>query len=531
MTSSCEIPPAGPAPTATRREWLGLAVLVLPILLISVDFSVLNLALPQLTRDLSPSSIQQLWILDIYGFVMAGFLITMGTLGDRLGRRRLLLSGAAAFGSASVLAAFSSSAGMLIAARALMGVAAATLAPSGLALINHMFQDPKQRAAAVAVFTGGFMGGAVAGPVVGGVMLANFWWGSVFLLAVPVVLLLLATGPILLPEYRSPEAGRPDPVSVLLSLAAILPAVYGITELTRDSRQYMAWGAIVVGVVSGALFVVRQLRLADPLLDLRLFADRTFRGAASLSLVGGAVQGGSLLMINLYLQMVEGYSPLRAGLLMVPPALAMFVTIGLGPALARSIRPAYIIAAGMAVSAVGYLVITQVSVGGLTLLIVGFAIAMAGIGPGLSLGYGMVLEAAPREKAGAASATVETGGQLGVATGIAILGSLGNAVYRSHVVVPPGLPPRLASAAHDSVAEAVAVVGNIPRNGAAASLLESARSAFTSGLHSVSLIGAALFIGLAILAMATLRQVPPIGQGTQQEALAAEPATTTASAD
>lgn len=536
MTTVSETPPVRPTPIAGRREWLGLAVLALPILVISVDFSVLNLALPQLTRDLAPTSTEQLWILAIYGFMIAGFLVTMGALGDRLGRRRLMLSGAAAFGAASVLAAFSTSAAMLITARALMGVAAATLAPSGLALINHMFRDPRQRAAAVAVFMSSFMGGGVVGPVIGGVMLANFWWGSVFLLAVPVVALLLATGPLLLPEYRAPGAGRPDPVSVVLSLAAILPVVYGVTELAHNGRAYWAWAVIAAGAVVGALFVVRQLRLTNPLLDLRLFANRAFRGAVTLGFAGGAVQGGSLLMINLYLQMVRGYSPLRAGLWMVPPALAMFLTIGMGLALARAIRPAHIIAVGMAVSSIGYLVITRVSAnGGLALLVVGFAIAMAGIGPGLSLGYDMVLGAAPPEQAGAAAATVETGGQLGVATGIAVLGSIGAAVYRGQVVVPAGLPPQVANAAHDSVAAAAAVARHMPDKAAAASLLDSARAAFTSGLHSVSLIGAVLFLGLAILAIVTLRQVLPIGASAPRSAAkpdaepeAADPQVTTA---
>lgn len=496
---------------AGRREWLGLAVLALPILLISVDFSVLNLALPKLTADLSPSSTEQLWIMDIYGFMIAGFLITMGTLGDRIGRRRVLLTGAAAFGVCSVLAAFSTSPGMLIAARALMGIAGATLAPSGLALINTMFVQPKQRASAVAAFMSCFMGGAIVGPIAGGVILAHFWWGAVFLLAVPVMVLLLVAGPALLPEYKNPEAGRLDVFSVALSLAGILPVIYGITELARDHHKPWGWLGVAVGAVAFGAFVLRQHTLAHPLVELSLFGNRIFRGAFSLGLVTGAVQGGSILMINLYLQMVLGYSTLIAGLWMVPPAFAMLFTIGLSPALARTIRPAYITAVGMIVAALGYSVVTQVSTtSGVALLVIGFAIAMAGIGPGMSLGYDMVLGAAPAEKAGSASATVETGGQFGVAAGVAILGSIGAAVYRHGVRVPTSAAPGPAGLAHDSVAGAVVAAHQLP-DPVGAAVLDSARSAFTSGLQTVSMLGAILFAALAVLAMVELRQALPNG--------------------
>jgi MFS transporter, DHA2 family, multidrug resistance protein len=218
---------------ATRREWAGLAVLALPTLLVSVDTFVLLLALPQISEHLHPSSTQLLWISDIYSFLLAGFLVTMGTLGDRIGRRRLLLIGAAAFGLASVLAAYAPNPALLIAARALLGLAGATLSPSTLALIANMFRDPRQRAVAIGVWMACFMSGAAIGPIVGGVLLERFWWGSVFLLAVPVMALLLTAGPLLLPEYRAGGAGGVDLVSVALSLAGILPVVYGITGLAR----------------------------------------------------------------------------------------------------------------------------------------------------------------------------------------------------------------------------------------------------------------------------------------------------------
>src|SRR3954468_8531774 len=234
------------APRATRREWIGLAVLALPCLLYSMDLTVLNLAVPQISAQLRPSSAQLLWILDIYGFMIAGSLITMGTLGDRIGRRRLLMIGAAAFGAASVLAAFATSTSMLIGTRALLGMAGATLAPSTLSLIRTMFRDPQQRTVAISVWITSYSAGGAIGPLVGGVLLEHFWWGSVFLVGVPVMLLLLAVGPALLPEYRDPSARRLDLPSAALSLAAVLAVIYGL-------KRFAESGAAMLPVLSIAL--------------------------------------------------------------------------------------------------------------------------------------------------------------------------------------------------------------------------------------------------------------------------------------
>src|SRR5687768_14911424 len=219
---------------AGRKEWIGLAVIALPCLLYSMDLTVLHLAVPQLSAQLKPTSAQLLWIIDIYGFLVAGSLITMGTLGDRIGRRRLLLIGAAAFGAASVLAAFSTSAEMLIATRALLGIAGATVAPSTMSLIRNMFHDPKEFTTAIAVWIAAYSAGAALGPIIGGVLLEFFWWGSVFLISVPMMVLVLALGPILLPEYRDPAAGRPDVFSAVLSLAAVLCAIFGLKQVAQD---------------------------------------------------------------------------------------------------------------------------------------------------------------------------------------------------------------------------------------------------------------------------------------------------------
>nr|WP_240760079.1 MFS transporter [Phytoactinopolyspora endophytica] len=486
---------------AGRKEWIGLAVLALPTLLLSLDMSVLYLALPHLSADLAPSSSQMLWIMDIYGFMVAGFLITMGTLGDRIGRRRLLLAGATAFSAASVLAAYSNSAEMLIATRTLMGIAGATLMPSTLALISNMFKNPRQRGTAIAVWISCFMGGTAIGPVVGGVMLEWFWWGSVFLLGVPVMLLLLVTGPALLPEFRDETAGRLDLASVGLSLATILPIIYGLKELAKDGGAAMPFLTIGVGVAFGAVFVRRQLRLSDPLLDLRLFANRTFTTALGTMLVGAFFMGGMFLFISQYLQLVNGLSPLGAGLWLVPPAIGMIAGSMLAPALAQRVGTWQVIGGGMLVTAAGFAILTQVSAaGGPGLLVIGMALATVGLGPGAALVTDIVVGSAPPEKAGSASSMSETSGEFGIATGVAVLGSLGTALYRGRVDVPDGTPAEVAEATRDALAGAVATADELPAD-MAGPLLDSAREAFTGGLNMVAGMGGAAIavFGVAVL--------------------------------
>ncbi|WP_412180131.1 MFS transporter, partial [Variovorax paradoxus] len=328
-------------PRATVREWTGLAVIALPCMLYSMDLTVLNLAIPAISEALKPTAAQLLWIVDIYGFLVAGLLVTMGTLGDRIGRRRLLLIGAVAFGLASVLAAFSNSANMLIATRALLGVAGATLAPSTLSLIRNMFLDPGQRTLAIGVWISSFSAGAVIGPVVGGVLLEYFWWGSVFLVGVPVMVLLLMLGPVLLPEYRDPEAARLDLASVALSLGAVLPAIYGVKQTAEHGASALSLAAIVVGLAIGWLFVRRQRRLADPMIDLRLFRAPAFSVALGAYMLSCFVMFGLFLYEAQYLQMVLGLSPLQAGLWSVPSAGAFIVGSMAAPALTRRVRPVH----------------------------------------------------------------------------------------------------------------------------------------------------------------------------------------------
>lgn len=490
--------------TAGRREWIGLAVLALPTLLLSLDMSVLYLALPQLAADLHASPVQQLWIMDIYGFFIAGFLVTMGTLGDRIGRRRLLMIGGAAFAAASVVAAFSVTPEMLIGARALLGIAGATLMPSTLALISNMFHDAHQRGIAISVWMTCFMGGMTVGPLVGGVLLTNFWWGAAFLLGVPVMVLLLLLAPMFLPEYRDADAGRFDLPSVALLLATVLPVVYGLKELAQIGWRVDAVAALVVGAGFGVAFARRQLRLAHPLLDLSLFRNRGFSVALAIQLIGGIVMAGMFLLINVYLQLVQGLGVLEAGLWIVPLNVAMAISTLAAPHLVKRIRTAHVMAAGFVIALVGLLAITQVGgTGGLLLLIGGFLLMCVGIAWPTALGTQMVIESAPKEKAGAAAGMSETAGEFGIAFGVAMIGSIAGAVFRARVEVPAGAPAE----AGDSIATAAAAAPELPAD-VAGRLLASAQDAFASGLNVVAGIGVVLFAALAVVSVVALRQKP-----------------------
>jgi DHA2 family multidrug resistance protein-like MFS transporter len=504
---------------AGRREWLGLVVLALPTLLLSLDFSVTYLAIPRLSADLGATSVQQLWIADIYGFMVAGFLITMGTLGDRIGRRKLLLIGAALFGLASILAAFSVSAEMLIASRAIMGVSGATLMPSTLALISNMFRNPKQMATAIAAWMSCFMGGLALGPVIGGLLLNHFWWGSVFLLGVPVMLLLLVAGPILLPEFRDPNAGRLDLVSVALSLVTILPIVYGFKELAKGGDTLLPVLSLVVGAVLAVVFVVRQRKLANPLMDLALFGNRTFSAALVVSLFGSMLQAGTFFLIVQDVQSVEGLSPLDSGLFLAPATLVLITAIMVGTGLANRIRPAYLFTVGLLIAAIGYGIISQVDgPGQLGLLWIGYAVMALGVGLPSGLGTGLIIGAAPPEKAGSASSISEAGGEFGTSMGVAVFGSISTLVYRNELsgTAPAGLPPGTAAAATDNIAAAVPVSQQLPP-ALGEPLLDAARRAFTSGLSTVAIISGLIFVALAGLCLVALRHIPPTGSAGETE--------------
>lgn len=481
-------------PRAGRREWLGLAVLVLPTLLLALDMTVLHLAAPHLSADLEPSSAELLWILDIYGFMVAGFLITMGTLGDRIGRRRLLLIGATAFGLASLAAAFAHSSFMLIVTRALLGVAGATLMPSTLALIRNMFHLEHERTLAITIWMTGFIVGSAIGPLVGGIMLAFFWWGSVFLLAVPVMVLLLLVGPWLLPEFRDEQAGWLDLASALLCISAVLLVIFGIKDSARDGLNLLAISALGAGLFIGTLFVRRQRQLADPMFDLSLFQRRAFTVSVSAMMLCILALSGAWLLIFQYLQGALGMTPLEAGLVMLPSALVQTVASLLVPRMARWLAPRVLISGGLLVAVVGFVALLLIGrYPGPWLMVLATVLLGVGIMPMMILGTDLVIGSAPPEKTGAAAATSETATEMGMALGIAVIGSVGAAVYRQRMLelLPDGLTEHQLEVASDTVGGALGLAAQLPA-AMAPEVLYALQASFTQALQTNALIGAVI---------------------------------------
>ena len=516
--------PAPPHSKATTKEWVGLAVISIACLLYVMDLSVLYLAVPSLARDLTPSSSQLLWITDIYGFLVAGFLITMGTLGDRIGRRKVLLAGAAAFGCASVFAAFANSAEMLIGARALQGIAGATIAPSTLSLIRNMFHDDGERTKAISMWGTAFAAGGAIGPVVGGLLLEHFWWGSVFLINVPVMAALLVLGPRLLPEFKDTSAGRLDLTSALMSLAAVLSVIYGLKQIAQNGVGASAVASVLAGLAIGAAFVRRQSTLADPLIDLRLFRIPKFSVSVLSNMMTGFIAFGTFLYIAQYLQLVLGLSPWSAGLWSVPSSVGVIASSMAAPSVAQRVRPATGVSGGLLTSAVGLAILTQVDAGsGLALVVFGSVIFALGMGPIFVLATDLIMGTAPPEKAGAASAISETGAEFGGALGIAILGSIGTAVYRGRLLeaVPAEVPNAAADAARDTLGGALVTANGLPPDQATA-LVEAARDAFTQGLHIATMTGAFVAVAIAALVYFKLRDIPRPSETTGHDHAAAD---------
>ncbi len=433
----------------------------------------------------------------------------MGTLGDRIGRRRLLLAGAFAFGLASIVAAFATSANMLIASRALLGIAGATLMPSTLSLIRNMFHQDRERTLAITIWMTGFIVGTAIGPLVGGLMLEFFWWGSVFLLAVPVMLLLLVVGPILLPEFRDENAGRLDLTSAVLCVSALLLIIYGLKDTARDGVSVIASGAAVTGLAIGLAFIRRQKRLADPMFDMTLFRRRAFSVSVTAMLLSMLALSGAWLMIFQYLQGVAGLSALEAGLVMLPAALIQTVASLLVPRVARVLRPSVFVSLGLALAVTGFITLMLVQGReGIGLMVLGTILLGVGVMPMMILGTDLVVGSAPREKAGAAAAMSETATELGMAMGIAVIGSIGAAVYRAHIAaqLPIGLTAEQTEIASDTIGGALAIAGQLtPEVGEA--MLAIARVGFAEALHANAVIGAAIMAATAVLTLTCLREV------------------------
>jgi DHA2 family multidrug resistance protein-like MFS transporter len=407
---------------AGRREWLGLGVLSLACLLATMDLTILWLALPAIASDLGASRTEQLWITDVYGFLIAGSLITMGTLGDRVGRRRVLLWGAAAFGALSVLAAASTTPGMLIAARGLLGVAGAALAPTTLSLLTAMFTDPRQRTMAMGVWGSSFAVGAALGPIAGGAILEVASWHAALLAPVPVMVLILIAGPRLLDEVRDPAAGRLDLVSAALSVCAVLAVVFALKEAARDGLSAAAGAVFVLGIALGIVFARRQRRLTDPLIDLTLLRSRAFSTALGTNASAALVGFGLQFLVVGQLQGPLGFSPLEAGLWMLPGSIAVIAGgMGIAPRLVGRLTPAQTLGGALAISAAGALLFAQ---GSIEAIVAGGVLLNGAFGVLFSVTMVVVVSTAPPAQAGAASGMAETGTELCGALGIALLGTL-----------------------------------------------------------------------------------------------------------
>lgn len=503
--------PGGPTPTALttparagKRAWLALAVLMLPVLLVSIDNTVLSFAIPQLSLALAPSATQLLWIVDIYPLMLAGLLVTMGTLGDRVGRRKLLLLGATGFGVVSIYAAFAADASHLIAARALLGFFGAMLMPSTLSLLRNLFIDDNQRRLAIAVWASGFSAGAALGPIVGGWLLEHFWWGSVFLLNVPVLLALLVAAPFLIPESRNPLAARLDLPSVALSIATMLPVVFGIKTFATHGATPLAIGSLATGLILGVVFVRRQFGRTDPLLDVGLFRSRVFSASVTANFMAVFAFSGLVFFVSQFLQLVLGLSPMSAGWYLLPGAIAS-VTMGLAAVALAKVAPMWVLVpAGLLMAAGGYaLGMTITGSSSVGVIVALFVLVGGGAGLAETLTNDAILASVPPERAGAASGISETAYELGASLGVAVLGSVLAMFYRNTLDLPAGLDAATSGAASQTLGGAVHAADSLPAD-LALPLVDAARDAFSQGVVATSGIGlvlmvlAALGVGLAL---------------------------------
>jgi len=475
-----------------RQRWSALVVLVLPVLIVSMDSTILGFAVPSLSSELNPTSSQLLWIIDIYAFVLAGLLVTMGALGDRIGRRKLLMIGCAAFSAASILAAFAPSAEALIAARALLGIAGATLMPSTLSIIRNVFTDAREHQTAIAVWATAFAVGAAFGPIIGGFLLEHFWWGSVFLVGVPVTAALLVLAPRLLPESRDSNPEPFDLPSAALSMTTMLPIVYAVKVLAEHGLSVIAFAAAALGVISGVAFVRRQHRLPTPMIDVSLFAMPRFRMAVTGNLLACFGFAGSLFFVTQYLQLVVGFSPMRAGLQLLPAVVSSVLFNLLAPIGARRFGPFAVIAAGLGVGAAGFVLLAQVTVdSSAAMTTLAIVTINAGLGSAMTVAVDGILSAIPPERAGAGASVSETANELGIALGTAVLGSVGAAVYRSNLAAVEGVPAESVVQARETLGGAHDAAAKL--GGAAGDALRvTANNAFVDGTVAAATTAAVL---------------------------------------
>ncbi len=506
-----------PAPRAPWRDWAALSLLMFPVLLVAVDNTALTFALPAIARGLDATGVELLWVVDAYPLVLAGLLVAMGSLGDRIGRRRLLFIGSTGFAAVSAATAFAPGPEWLIAGRAGLGFFGAMLMPSTLSLIRNIFPEPNRRRLAVAIWAAGFSGGAALGPIVGGWLVEHLWWGAVLLVAVPIILPLLALGPVLIPESRDPNPGRVDLPSIALSLLAMVPAVYGIKILATDGVAPGPLAALAAGLLMGYAFVRRQRRLAAsqsaaPLLDLSLFGNPVFSTAITANVLALFSYNGFILFLAQHLQLLEGQSPSQSGMAMVPALVATVVAGLLVVPLVRRIRPGFVVAGGLLLSAAGYgLVALGDHSAGPGVLLAALLVLCLGVGAAETISNDLILGAVPAAKSGAAAAISETGYEVGSLLGTAVLGSILTASYQRNLRLPAGVagtaPAGSADQAGETLAGAAELAQGLP-GPLAESVMAAARAAFDSGVHITAAIALVLMAGAAGLAAVVLRKVP-----------------------
>lgn len=496
-----------------RTRWWALLILTLPVVLMSVDLTVLSMAVPMLSEALKPTGNELLWIIDIYGIFLAGLLILMGSLGDRIGRRSLLLAGGAAFGLASVLAAFAWSPTALITARALLGIGGATLMPATLALIRSIFPDALERRRALSIWAAAFAGGAGLGPVLGGFLLEHFWWGSVFLINVPIMILLLVLGPFLLPNAKDPHPGPFAPLSALQLIVGILLAIYGLKEIGKHGWSFTTVILIVLGLALLTAFTARQARLDQPLVDVSLFRSLPFSLAVLANVAGVFALTGILYFLPQYAQLVLNKAPMAAGLWALPIAAAAILGAVCAPSLSKKFPVGWVIGGGLVIASIGYFTLTHLGVDeALALAFFGGGLVGLGVGLADTLANDVIIATAPPQRAGAAAGISETAYELGGVLGTAILGSIGLNTYRHKLenAMPTIFPDELVRHATETLGDATHIAQQLPEP-AMQQFLDHAYRAFVDGMTK------SFFVGMIVVAIAGIGAIVTLRSRVSQQ--------------
>ncbi|MEU4036305.1 MFS transporter [Streptomyces collinus] len=514
-TTTAAVRPLRRAPAAGANRWVVLVVLCVSLLLVALDATVLHVAIPAVTEDLRPGAIELLWIVDVYPLVCASLLILFGTLGDRIGRRRVLLLGYALFGVASAVAALAPTAQTLILARALLGVGGAMIMPATLSILRQVFPDRRERALAIGIWSAVAAVGAAVGPLLGGFLLEHFWWGSVFLVNIPLMLVSLPVGRLLLPESRGERDGPWDVVGALMAAGGLFGVVLGVKRLGGGEpvASLLTLVPLLLGGTLLVLFVRRQGRRAHPLVDLRMFRRPAYSTSVGCIVLAMLALVGLELIAAQYLQLVLGLSPLQTGLRLLPLTVAAMAAGLAGARMLRRFGPRRMVCFGFCLTAAAVLTLT--AMGGTDdagLLLFGFVLLGFGLETTLFGAYESMLSEAPAEQAGGAAAIGETSYQLGAGIGIALLGSVMNASYAPGLASVPGVPSRASAAAGHSLGEAYDVAGRLG-GPAGDALRRAARDSFVHGLHVTLLVSAGLLLLGAVMAL-RLPRVMQCGEET-----------------